>query len=160
VLRGALGDDKLAGGLGGDRLFGGGGDDTLSGYSDSAASDSSLAVPDGVDSLFGGAGNDHLIIGHGDSAEGGEGHDLFQLDTQWVDGTAESTITDFVRGTDQLELHYHPKFDSNGAEIAPSIVVSIPTDLSYTKILLDGVVVSKVISDVPLSVSDIILVKV
>ncbi|MCY1288267.1 hypothetical protein D9M70_372980 [compost metagenome] len=77
-LRG--GNDRLEGGAGNDLLFGQGGNDTLIGG-------------EGDDVLFGGMGNDLL--------SGGAGKDTFK----WLLGdTGTDTVTDFVKGTDTLDL--------------------------------------------------------
>ena len=73
-LAGGEGDDTLLGGLNGDNLYGEAGDDSLSGGSDFV-----------FDQLVGGAGADTLdgASGNGDFdyLYGGEGDDLFQVDT-------------------------------------------------------------------------------
>jgi Ca2+-binding RTX toxin-like protein len=91
-LRGRSGADVLDAGSGNDSLTGRGGNDTLWGR-------------DGNDVLSGGNGNDVLVSGAGtDMLTGGAGADRFvyfaESGTRRVD-----TITDFVRGSDQIDLH-------------------------------------------------------
>jgi Ca2+-binding RTX toxin-like protein len=81
VFSGADGADTLTGGAGADSLTGGAGADSLSGGAE-------------ADTLVGGAGSDTLT--------GGGGADRFRFDGP-TEGT--DTITDFVRGTDIIELH-------------------------------------------------------
>lgn len=81
VFSGADGADTLTGGAGADSLTGGAGADSLSGGAE-------------ADTLVGGAGSDTLT--------GGAGADRFRFDGP-TEGT--DTITDFVRGTDIIELH-------------------------------------------------------
>jgi hypothetical protein len=81
VLDGRSGQDELHGGEGADTLLGGLGDDTL----------------------IGGAGDD-LLIGGGedDLLTGGEGRDTFAWESGDVPGS--DLITDFLVGTDSLDL--------------------------------------------------------
>ncbi|MBU2944459.1 Hint domain-containing protein [Shimia thalassica] len=65
-IDGEDGDDLLYGQQGLDTLLGGDGDDTLDGGID-------------ADSLVGGIGNDSINVSHGDTAEGGDGDDIFLL---------------------------------------------------------------------------------
>ena len=83
TLMGGAGDDKLMGGTGNDKLDGGAGDDTLMGG-------------DGNDTLMGGEGDDTLT--------GDEGIDTFVFSPADGDGFDTDTITDFVKGTDKINL--------------------------------------------------------
>lgn len=93
-LLGSNYNDTLAGSAANNMLNGGGGNDRLYGVA-------------GNDTLYGGAGNDTLIGGVGkDCLVGGAGNDIF-----YFSATAESScginrdvITDFVRGTDRVNL--------------------------------------------------------
>lgn len=60
---------------GNDTIIGGSGDDTLSG----GAGDDSIAGGLGADTMYGGEGNDTITFADGDTAEGGDGDDLFVL---------------------------------------------------------------------------------
>lgn len=104
TLRGELGDDDLSGSNGEDRLSGGLGDDTLYGGS-------------GQDRLWGGEGSDTILGGGGvDLISGGAGKDKLTgggSANSFVIGSAEHSapgsagrdvITDFVSGTDTIEL--------------------------------------------------------
>jgi Ca2+-binding RTX toxin-like protein len=80
TVTGTANSDTLFGGFGGDTLNGGGGTDTLIGGA-------------GADRLIGGAGNDTLT--------GGSGADTFVYDAR---GFGLDTITDFVQGTDKIDV--------------------------------------------------------
>lgn len=95
-LSGGLGDDRLLGGFGNDRGFGGDGNDRLVGNG-------------GLDTLSGGNGDD-VIAGDLDidRLTGGSGVDRFvfraQSDLQALAGTGPERITDFVAGTDLIDV--------------------------------------------------------
>lgn len=94
VLNGGAGNDRLRGGAGDDRLVGGAGDDRLWGG-------------DGADTLNGGAGADIINGGTGlDMLTGGGGADTFVFAALAESRVAEgrSTITDFQRGIDHIDL--------------------------------------------------------
>ncbi|HEY5898574.1 MAG TPA: VCBS domain-containing protein, partial [Burkholderiales bacterium] len=101
TLYGGPATDFLTGsnsGNGGDALYGGSGGDVLSGQNGADA----LYGGSGGDSLNGGSGPDTLIGGYGaDSITGGSAPDTIRyldlLDTG-------DTITDFVSGTDKIDL--------------------------------------------------------
>ncbi|MGE0798665.1 MAG: Ig-like domain-containing protein [Lautropia sp.] len=81
----------ITGGNGNDVLYGNAGDDVLIGGN-------------GNDNLNGGAGNDRLVGGLGnDTLAGGVGADTFVFDTA-LGSTNIDRITDFVAGTDRIEL--------------------------------------------------------
>ncbi|THD34591.1 MAG: matrixin family metalloprotease [Sphingomonas sp.] len=85
---GATGNDTLSGMDGNDTLVGNDGDDVLDGGN-------------GADLLRGGNGNDTLKGGAGnDTLSGGAGVDKFVFDH----GTNQDTVTDFISGTDKLDL--------------------------------------------------------
>ena len=92
TLVGGIGDDELSGALNGDALYGEDGNDLLRGGN-------------GLDLLNGGAGNDTLIGALGtDTLTGGTGSDAFRF-TSVLDGHINiDTITDYVSGTDQIQL--------------------------------------------------------
>jgi uncharacterized protein YkwD len=88
VLAGNLGRDTISGGNGNDVVFGGQGNDVIEGGSGSDL----LAGDLGDDTLTGGGGFDVLT--------GGDGRDRFVLEV----GNDLDTITDFLSGTDILQL--------------------------------------------------------
>lgn len=76
-------------------IFGGDGGDWLAGGS-------------GRDRLNGGAGDDVLLGGGGDTLTGGGGRDIFAFD-RVIAGSAAETITDFVSGSDRIDVSaLHP----------------------------------------------------
>lgn len=97
--------DTIKGSDGGnDKLYGWDGHDSISGYG-------------GIDLLYGGAGNDKLNGGVSDdrltggagkdTLTGGTQADIFDFDKTSETGTTSTTrdvITDFVRGTDKIDL--------------------------------------------------------
>lgn len=94
--------DVLWGGGGNDTLGGGDGNDTLSGQ----AGDDSLLGGGGDDALTGAAGTDALTGELGaDALTGGAGSDTFYFNNVSESSTPSfDTITDFVSGTDQIDL--------------------------------------------------------
>lgn len=97
---GGAGNDVFAGGDGADTLTGGAGNDSLTGGL-------------GIDVLSGGEGNDTINGGAGkDSMTGGAGNDLFVVAQNTATtgagaisiGSAPQVITDFVSGTDRIEV--------------------------------------------------------
>jgi len=102
VIVGGIEDDSLSGGAGDDILAGLGGADALFGD----AGNDSLDGGAGVDALDGGAGDDILVGGtQGDSLTGGAGADTFDYGSAAEsNGTQTDTITDFVSGSDVIEL--------------------------------------------------------
>ena len=98
TLFGWAGNDCLSGNTGSDTLYGGTGTDTLYGGADN----DTLYGGSGADTLLGEAGNDVLVGGFGaDKLTGGAGVDTFRfLDAR----DTGDTITDFVRGSDKIDL--------------------------------------------------------
>ena len=92
TIYGGLGNDRIQGGFNGDRVYGEDGNDDLRGGN-------------GLDLIVGGAGNDTIRGAKGtDTLTGGEGSDVFIFATD-LDGKINiDTITDFVSGTDRIEL--------------------------------------------------------
>jgi len=88
VLAGNIGNDTIAGGAGSDNIFGGRDADSI----DGGSGDDILSGDRGDDTLTGGSGVDILT--------GGEGRDRFVLQT----GNGLDTISDFITGTDVLQL--------------------------------------------------------
>ena len=80
LIEGQQDDDSIDGGAGDDTLEGGAGDDTLTGGT-------------GADSFFGGLGDDEIYLAQGDTAQGGDGDDLFVLNDLAEPGSAAITLT-------------------------------------------------------------------
>jgi Ca2+-binding RTX toxin-like protein len=159
LLRGEFGQDVLVGDDGDDRLYGGAGDDTLSGHGPDGAGGTASTI-DGADRLFGGDGADTLILGKGDFANGGAGADLFWLDgSSNADATTFATIDDYLRGTDQIEVHYTPAFGANGVEVPPTLSVIMGPNNAYAVILFNGDPLAHVTGATTLTTADIRLVR-
>lgn len=156
-LIGGLGGDVLEGGDGTDQVLGGGGNDTLSGFETGDAGGTASTI-DGADTLSGGDGDDSLLIGRGDFALGGAGADRFALDATLNDTTAFATIQDYVRGTDQIELHYTRVLDSAGVEVPPTVTVVMGPNNAYAVISFNGDPVAHVTGATTLTLADITLV--
>lgn len=117
TLDGQGGNDTLQGSNGDDRLLGAAGYDVINGDG-------------GDDALDGGSGNDRLTGGNGDDRlSGGTGIDTFVLrafGSVRNPGLAGSdTITDFVRGSDKLQISRgtYNGFGTAAALTAPQILV-------------------------------------
>ena len=159
AMSGDTGDDALNGGAGADRLIGGAGDDTISGFDPDGAGGTASAI-DGADSLFGGDGADALILGRGDSATGGAGADSFALDDGAnPDASNFATITDYLRGTDQIELHYTPVLNAQGVEVPPTLTVIMGPSNAYAVIMFNGEPLAHVTGATTLTAADITLVR-
>ncbi|OAM53243.1 hypothetical protein A7981_07565 [Methylovorus sp. MM2] len=101
ALYGGDGNDTLLGGLANDELDGEAGNDSLSGE----AGDDTLNGDDGNDTLLGGDGNDTLAGGNGlNTLTGGDGEDIFMFDSDKLEATNVSVITDFVSDDDTIQL--------------------------------------------------------
>ena len=111
------GNDTVRGGSGNDELFGGGGNDRFWGNN-------------GHDILSGGIGDDTLT--------GGSGADVFQFDTNFALGA--DVITDFVRGTDVLEMTGVTYSDLNFVGTGSGVRV----EWSGGSVKLDGISVSAI----------------
>jgi Ca2+-binding RTX toxin-like protein len=95
------GDDELFGERGRDWLFGEAGDDELFGGNGADL----LVGGTGNDELNGGAGDDDIAGERGnDTLTGGGGEDWFFFDTRLNAALNVDTITDFVHGTDEIQL--------------------------------------------------------
>ena len=90
-------------------------------------------------------------------AVGGAGDDRFNLDLRWDEGAQVALITDFTKGTDQLELHYTPVF-VGGVEVPPVVTITFATDNSYALVRVDGEAVAQLIGATTLTVSDVVMV--
>ena len=92
LLTGNSAVNSISGGGGNDTIIGGGGNDILKG----AAGNDSLVGGTGNDTLLGGGGNDRLT--------GGAGADVFVFNSAPNASSNMDTITDFVSGTDRINL--------------------------------------------------------
>lgn len=137
VIHGEAGDDVLLGGTGSDTILGGAGNDTLAGMSRGLSTPTAATLPDGFDSLDGGAGDDLLILGPGDRAMGGAGHDRFVLDHRRDDLSARSIVQDFHEG-DALELLYTPETDAEGNLMAPLLELIANEAGTGTLVMFNG----------------------
>jgi Ca2+-binding RTX toxin-like protein len=101
-VRGTAYNDVITGDIFSNRLFGGNGNDTISG----GINNDGLYGNDGDDILDGGLQNDILYGGAGiDNLTGGSGSDIFKYDVITESTTTNyDTITDFVIGTDKIDL--------------------------------------------------------
>ncbi len=122
------GDDSLDGGAGDDTIYGEAGDDTLIGGA-------------GQDALYGGDGADQFFLGAGDTADGGFGSDIFDLDpTDALDGSGPTITVDGGEDADGSDID---TLDLNGLVANWSDVVFDPTNSENgTATLTDGTVVN------------------
>lgn len=102
LIYGSSGADTITGGGGSDTIYGNSGNDTINGGGGS----DTIYGGRGNDVLNGGNGNDILNGGMGqDTLTGGAGADTFVFDfvsDSWA--SRPDTITDFVSGTDRIDL--------------------------------------------------------
>ncbi len=104
TIYGSSGFDDLNGGTGVDTIFGGSGDDTISGggsgdFLFGGKGDDTIEGDDGADEIVGGLGADELT--------GGAGADDFVFEfisDSFAGAGNRDTITDFVVGTDDIDL--------------------------------------------------------
>jgi len=89
TINGSDGDDVVTTNEGVDILFGGAGDDTL----DAGDDDDEITGGTGADSISAGAGDDTITFSDGDTADGGEGDDLFVLEDLGEPENGVITIT-------------------------------------------------------------------
>lgn len=119
--------DTIDGGAGDDTIFGEGGDDHLTGGA-------------GSDSIEAGEGGDTLVIGQGDTALGGAGDDLFQIEDA---GDAGAGTIDIVGGdddqTDGDTLDFNGQLSPNSLNIT---AVDGNGSMTGTATLLDGTTVN------------------
>lgn len=126
-LQGNAGNDTLDGGTGADIVLGGQGSDSISGGSGNDSvegndGNDTISGGDGNDSLRGGRGNDSIVGGNGvdiligeagnDTLTGGAGSDRFNLSGG---SPGADVITDFVNGSDKIDLGYRILAVLNGA---------------------------------------------
>lgn len=157
AMGGDAGNDTLAGGAGADAMGGGEGDDWLFGYDALGSQAEGATEVDGADTLSGGVGNDRLMLGLGDQGTGGEGDDLFQIDTRLEDSERYAMITDYAEG-DRIELVYTPAQDEEGQEIEPEVTVTPNEEGTVGIIRVGGTAVGAVMGGQALTAEDITLV--
>lgn len=101
MIQGCDGNDIISGGNGNDELRGDAGNDTISGD----AGDDTLLGGLGNDQLSGGDGKDIIEGGIGaDVLTGGKGSDEFRFRAEDFTDKPRDRITDFVSGTDDINL--------------------------------------------------------
>lgn len=131
VIKGSQGRDVIGGYGGNDTLYGRGGDDSIFGSTGNTTlfggdGNDELYDYNGRNSLSGGNGRDTLISGTGrDTLSGGNGRDTFIFGSIEAAGTSaarHTLITDFLSGTDTLDLTY---IDANINRPAPQDFVFI-----------------------------------
>ena len=112
LILGAQRHDTLLGGDGNDTVDGGGGNDSIEGGAGNdvlretqfTRFNGSVDNSSGSDTMNGGTGNDTLTGGtESDTLTGGAGADTFAFD-QAPDDTTADLITDFLSGSDRLQL--------------------------------------------------------
>ena len=118
TINGGAGNDIMDGGIGADTLNGGAGNDTMAGGDtlNGGAGIDTMTGGIGGDTLNGGAGNDTMDGGDGgdtlnggagtDTMTGGIGADVFDFNAigDSLVGAGRDIITDFLRGTDVIDL--------------------------------------------------------
>lgn len=160
TLEGGDWSDVLIGGDGDDSLSGGNGNDELSGVNlsrdltvdeirrfrdeDDPAPSEDLylsAEADGADTLDGGDGDDMLMLGKGDTGNGGEGEDSFALYLE-QDGAEVITIRDFNPEEDVVQI----LLDRDPILTDPDdFSVAVDEETGDALILERGVVVSRLL---------------
>lgn len=164
VVYGLGGDDSFAftGGIGEVAVFGGAGNDTVAtttgeAYLNGGTGNDSLTGSGVADDIIGGWGDDTINGGPGDSSNdklsGGAGADTFRFeirntpgpyDTTYQLGWGDDVITDFVVGTDRLDLGIFAE-EAMVTDTAQGTVVEVTlkgwliTPVPTTSILLKGV---------------------
>ena len=101
ILTAGLGNATIEGGLGNDTLLGGKGINVLNGGAGDDIINANIRGQ-GTNTIDGGTGNDSITGGAGvNILSGGEGADTFVF----VKGNGLTTITDFVSGTDHIQIN-------------------------------------------------------
>ncbi|SMP10814.1 calcium-binding protein [Shimia sagamensis] len=164
VLHGGAGDDELHGGSGNDTLFGAGGDDALYGgpgndelvgtdifnrdleiadrYTpEDPSTPLAVVTPTQAEAnlLDGGDGDDCLLVGEGDTATGGAGHDHFEVGYWVEDEDNVPVVTDFNEAEDVIEVHYLAG--------DPEPTITLETESDETMVYADGQLVLRVQGD-------------
>ena len=188
TLNGGNGEDRLRGGAGLDQLTGGGDDDTLLGGdgNDQLSGDTgndllsggneadTLQGGAGDDALTGGSANDLLVGGDGDDVligggardvqTGGTGPDAFVLQRLGDSGitvTTRDAITDFVTGSDEIDLSKldakqggkDDAFDFIGTAAFTSVAGQLRYKLSGANVVVEGDVSGDGVADFMLVVN-------
>jgi Ca2+-binding RTX toxin-like protein len=115
TVSGGAGNDTITTGTGADSIDGGAGNDTITASSGNNTvtggdGNDNITTTTGADSIDGGAGNDTITGGVGsDTLTGGAGTDVFiyaanATGAMESSSTITDTITDFVSGTDKIQL--------------------------------------------------------
>jgi len=119
--------DRLTMGAGNDTAYGNDGNDVI----DGGDGDDSLYGGSGNDTLTGGAGDDYLVGNSGvDVLTGGAGEDWFNIDLS--SGVNTDTITDFLSGTDVIELNVDGDFSYVGEVATFGLVEAALIDATTT----------------------------
>ena len=139
TINGGTGDDFITGDAGNDKITAGKGNDRV----DGGAGDDIIYARDGDDIVLGGSGNDRIMGDAGnDWIWGGTGNDLLaggaDADTFFFAfGDGKDTITDFVSGTDHIDL------SATGLSFGDLVITAGSAGLTITygsdSILLKGV---------------------
>ncbi|PHZ85144.1 hypothetical protein CRD36_06945 [Paremcibacter congregatus] len=109
IIYGDGGNDILSGTLGNDRLFGGEGNDVLSAdIGDNIlyggdGDDTLLHGVSGNDEMYGGSGDDYIRAGNGDIIDGGDGVDVWSINTNTTDFSRV-----VVRNMEEITLGMNP----------------------------------------------------
>lgn len=124
TLRGGAGGDVINGGSEADKIYGDDGADQLFGgaHGDSLWGGAANDVIDGGldgDKIYGEAGDDRIIGGEGtDTLTGGDGADVFVVSV----GGGGDLITDFVIGTDKIDLTAYGAYQSIVQQSADTLI--------------------------------------
>jgi Ca2+-binding RTX toxin-like protein len=134
LVYGGDGNDNIVDRFGRDTLYGGDGNDTIDAVDWYSSGDSSTFA----DLLYGGAGDDTLAGDNGDTMEGGAGADVFRVYVP-ESGVTPVTITDYVQGTDRVELLV---YSNPAAPIAGLMTHSVDGPGNRVLIMVDGATVA------------------
>ncbi|WP_319824249.1 Hint domain-containing protein [Thalassovita sp.] len=134
-MDGAGGDDSLYGEEGDDTILGGDGDDVVAG----GDGDDLLIGGGGADTLDGGTGNDTLNVGGGDSAAGGEGDDVFNINggggALTIDGgEGEEATGDTLNFGGQIDWGAISYSNTDPASLAGSVTLNDGTVVNFSNI--------------------------
>jgi|GEM_PF-4023229 Ca2+-binding RTX toxin-like protein len=144
------GNDFIRGGAGNDALYDGAGSNTIYGDSgndivDTVDFDTSAGK---VDFAYGGTGDDDLYIDDGDTAEGGDGADIFGV--IYDVGDDPVTIVDYIKADGDMLFIQHADADT-------ATVTATEAD-GNTTILVDGVAIMNLTGVTGFDTADVSLV--